>query len=50
MERAGINARTLEQPDVENTYRQALAMAMPGDRVVVCGSFYAVAQAMACPV
>ena len=37
-------------PDVAGAIRQAFANAVPGDRVVVCGSFHTVADAMACRV
>jgi dihydrofolate synthase/folylpolyglutamate synthase len=36
--------------DVATALRQALATAVAGDRVVVCGSFHTVADAMACRV
>jgi len=50
MQQSGISGNPLYRPDVAAAYRQALALAAPGDRVVVCGSFYTVAQALACPV
>lgn len=50
MQQAGIDRKPLCRPGVAAAYRQALALATPGDRIVVSGSFYSVAQALACPV
>ena len=37
-------------PDVATAFRQAQADSIEGDRVVVCGSFVTVAEALACHV
>ncbi|MGD2137175.1 MAG: bifunctional tetrahydrofolate synthase/dihydrofolate synthase [Gammaproteobacteria bacterium] len=50
MEQAGISGNPRCLPDVATAFRRARALAAPGDRIVVCGSFCTVAQALACPV
>jgi dihydrofolate synthase/folylpolyglutamate synthase len=50
VEAAGINCEGREFPDVPTAWRQAHADSEAGDRIVVCGSFFTVAEALACPV
>jgi len=50
VETAGIKGIHLNFPDVSTAWRQAYRESETGDRVVVCGSFFTVAEALACPV
>jgi len=46
----GIHGMARQFPDVATAFRQAHADAKEGERVVVCGSFVTVAEALACHV
>jgi dihydrofolate synthase/folylpolyglutamate synthase len=50
VEAADINCEGREFPDVPTAWRQALTDSEAGDRIVVCGSFFTVAEVLACPV
>jgi dihydrofolate synthase/folylpolyglutamate synthase len=50
VETAGFTAENRTFPDVATAWRQAHMDSEAGDRIVVCGSFFTVAEAMACPV
>ncbi len=50
VEAAGIKCVHLSFPDVPAAWRQAVTDSEAGDRIVVCGSFFTVAEALACPV
>ena len=50
IEAADIDCGNREFPDVSSAWRQALADSKAGDRVVACGSFLTVAEALACHV
>ncbi|MGD2055307.1 MAG: bifunctional tetrahydrofolate synthase/dihydrofolate synthase [Gammaproteobacteria bacterium] len=50
MAEAGIHDAIETYPDVGSACQRARQLAVPGDRIVVCGSFYTVAAAMECAV
>jgi len=50
VEGANIQCTYRDFTDVSTAWRQALADSKAGDRIVVCGSFFTVAEALACPV
>ena len=50
VEAAGIHCESREFPDVHTAWRQAHTDSEAGDRIVVCGSFFTVAEVLACPV
>ena len=50
LETAGFTASHRVFPDVAAAWREAHMDSEEGDRIVVCGSFFTVAEAMACPV
>jgi dihydrofolate synthase/folylpolyglutamate synthase len=50
LEAAGFTAKNRIFPDVAAAWRAAHMDSEEGDRIVVCGSFFTVAEALACPV
>ena len=50
LEAAGFIGKNRVFPDVATAWREAHTDSEEGDRVVVCGSFFTVAEALSCPV
>jgi len=50
IEAAGITGKSRVFPDVATAWCEANMDSEEGDRIVVCGSFFTVAEALACPV
>ncbi len=50
VEAAGFSGKNRIFPDVATAWQEAHTDSEAGDRIVVCGSFFTVAEAMACPV